>query len=110
MSQIPNSELLEKDIPAQNAAWSKILPFAESFNGSEHWGTFEKCREIAKQGITLFRSDQQLSQSLTDLRTCLFYEARRWNHLEKNPNKKGMEYIRALVEAIRVRVLARQLG
>lgn len=110
MNKIPNTQLLENHIPSSHAAWSKILPFAESFDGTEYWGTFEKCREIAKQGIALFRSNQQLSQSLTDLRTCLFYEARRWNHLEKAPNKKGMEYIRALVEAIRVRVLARQFG
>jgi hypothetical protein len=110
MTKIPNSQLIENDIPSSRASWNKILPFAQTFNGTEHWGSFEKCREIAKQGIALFRSGQQLSQSLTDLRTCLFYEARRWQHLEKSPNKKGMEYIRALVEAIRVRVLARQLG
>lgn len=110
MNKIPNSQLFENDVPSSRAAWSKILPFAQTFDGYEYWGNFEKCQQIAKQGIALFRSDQQLSQSLTDLRTCLFYEARRWNHLEKNPNKRGMEYIRALIEAIRVRVLARQLG
>jgi hypothetical protein len=110
MNKIPNFQLLETDIPSNSATWSKLLPFAESFDGVEQWGTFEKCREIAKQGIALFRSNQQLSQSLTDLRTCLYYEARRWNHLEKTPNKRGMEYIRALIEAIRVRVLARQLS
>ena len=110
MNKIPNSQLIENDIPSGRASWKKILPFALTFNGYEYWGTFEKCREIAKQGIGLFRSNEQLSQSLTDLRTCLFYEARRWRHLEKNPSKEGMEYIHALVGAIRVRVLAREIG
>ncbi len=110
MNTIPNSQLIEKDIPSNRAGWLKILPFALTFNAYEHWGTFEKCREIAKRGIELFRNGQQLSQSLTDLRTCLFYEARRWRHLEKNPSKQGMEYIRALLDAIRVRVMARQIG
>lgn len=110
MNKIPNSQLIEKDIPSNKASWKKILPFALTFNGYEQWGTFEKCQEIAKQGIAIFRSDKQLSQSLTDLRTCLFYEARRWTHLEKSPNKKGLEYIHALIEAIRIRVLAREIG
>lgn len=101
---------MENDIPLARASWSKILPFALTFNGFEHWGTFEKCREVAKQGIGLYRAKQGLSQSLTDLRTCLFFEAQRWHHLEKTPTKSGLEYIYALLEAIRVRVLAREIG
>ena len=31
-------------------------------------------------------------------------------HYEKNPSKKGMEYVHILVEAIRVRVLAKEIG
>ena len=110
MSKIPNSQLLEKDIPSSQASWKKIFPFALTFDGYEQWGTFEKCQEVAKLGIDLFRRNQKLSQSLTDLRTCLFYEARRWRHLDKNPNKKGMEYIHALLAAIRVRVIAGEIG
>ena len=70
----------------------------------------EKCREVDKQGIALFKAKQDLDQSLTDLRTCLFFEARRWKHLEKTPTKTGMLYIHALVEAIRVRVQAKELS
>jgi hypothetical protein len=110
MSKIPNSKLSAKDIPSSQASWKRIFPFALTFDGYEQWGNFEKCQEVAKSGIDLFRRKQQLSQSLTDLRTCLFYEARRWRHLDKNPNQKGMEYIHALVDAIRVRVIAGELG
>lgn len=85
------------------------MPFALTFNGYKHWGSFKKCREVAKQGVDLFQTNQTLAQSLTDLRTCLFFEARRWKHFDKSPSKKGMDYIHALVEAIRVRVNAREI-
>ena len=110
METIPNTQLIEKDIPSARATWKKIEPFALTFNGYKHWGTFKKCREVADQGVKLYRGRQALNQSLTDLRTCLFFESRRWKHYEKNPTKKGMEYIRALVEAIRVRIQAREFS
>ncbi len=110
MNNIPNSQLISGDIPSRRATWKNIAPFAQSFNGYRHWGSVEKCREVDKQGIALFKANQDLNQSLTDLRTCLFFEARRWKHLEKTPSKSGMLYIHALVEAIRVRVQSRELS
>ncbi len=109
MNSIPNPLLIEKDIPPRRAAWKNILPFARTFDGYGYWGSVKKCREVAKQGIILHKSNQELTQSLTDLRTCLFFEARRWKHFEKNPSKAGMEYIHALVEAIRMCVQAKEL-
>jgi hypothetical protein len=110
MDKIPNSELHEKDLPSQRAAWTKIVPFAQSFNGYEHCGSVQKCRDVANQGVALHKGKQDLTQSLTDLRTCLFFEARRWKHLEKKPTKSGLKYVHALVEAIRVRVHANELS
>lgn len=110
MNKIPNSQLIEKDIPSSKATWKKILPFALTFNGYEHWGTFKKCREVAQQGIVLYKGKKQLTLSLTDLRTCLFFEAMRWKHYEKEPTKQGLEYIHALSDAIRVRVQAREIN
>jgi hypothetical protein len=110
MNTIPNTLLIEKDIPARRADWRNIILFAHTFNGYEHWGSVDKCREVAKYGVALHKSKQVLAQSLTDLRTCLFFEARRWKHLEKDPNKAGLDYIHALVEAIRMRVRAKELA
>jgi hypothetical protein len=109
MSKIPNSQLIENDIPHQHASWKKIEPFALTFDGYNYWGSFKKCREIAGGGVRSYREKKELIQSLTDLRTCLFFESRRWKHYEKTPSKKGMEYIHILVEAIRVRVLAKNI-
>ena len=110
MDKIPNSQLLDGDLPSPRAAWKNIVPFAQSFNGYEYWGSVEKCRQVAKQGVALHKAHQELNQSLTDLRTCLFFEARRWKHLEKAPTRAGLEYVRALLGAIRVRVHAKELA
>ncbi len=110
MDKIPNSQLIIGDLPSRRAAWKTIIPFAQSFNGYEHWGSVEKCREVAKHGVVMYKANQDLTQSLTDLRTCLFFESRRWKHLEKNPSKAGLVYVHALIEAIRVRVQAKELA
>jgi hypothetical protein len=110
MPKIPNSQLLEEDIPSKRAAWTKIVPFAQSFNGYEHCGSVQKCREVAKEGVALYKENKDLNQSLTDLRTCLFFEARRWKHLKKKPTPSGLKYIHALLEAIRLRVQAKELS
>jgi len=109
MDRIPNSQLIDGDLPSRRAAWKNIIPFAQSFNGYAHCGSVKKCRDVARQGVALHKTNQHLTQSLTDLRTCLFFEARRWKHLEKNPSKAGLVYVHALVEAIRLRVQAKDL-
>ncbi len=110
MDKIPNSQLAEKDIPPRSASWNDLEPFALTFDGYSHWGSFKQCREVARQGRILYKGQKELDQSLTDLRTCLFFEARRWKHFEKIPAKKGMEYIHALVEAIRRRVIRKEIA
>ena len=110
MKKIPNNQLIEGDIPSQRAVWKNIEPFAFTFNGYDQWGSFKKCREIALLGITAYRNNQGLDQSLTDLRTCLFFEARRWKHFKKKPTQQGMDYIHALLGAIRLRVLAKEFS
>ena len=48
--------------------------------------------------------------SLTDLRTCLFFEQRRWRHFGEDPEGEDMAYIREVVEKIRGRVAVRDLA
>ena len=110
MNKIPNSQLINNDLPSRRAAWKNIIPFAQTFNGYEYWGSVKKCREVARYGVSLHKSNHGLNQSLTDLRTCLFFEVRRWKHLERNPNKAGLLYVHALVEAIRIRVQGKEFA
>ena len=104
MKEIQNAELTEKDIPSPSADWSAIGWFALTFDGYEYWGSFDKCGEVANKWASVWREKQGLPHTLTELRTCLFFEQRRWRHYGYNPDEKAMIYICALVEAIREKV------
>ena len=93
--EVANNELTPADIPSFKEVWSRIEPFALTFDGFRHWGSVEKCAEIAQA---------RRPGSLTELRTCLFYEARRSHHAGKPPDVASMMFIRALVYAIREKV------
>lgn len=80
------------DIPAPGATWTQIGEFALTFDGYEYWGSFEKCAEIA---------NGHNPQDLIELRTCLFFEQRRWRHYGLTPEDEDLDYIRGLVESIR---------
>ena len=92
---LANSELTPADIPSFRETWARIEPFALTFDGFKYWGSVEKCAEVAQA---------RRPGSLTELRTGLFYEARRWKLAGKTPDTTSMKYIRALVYAIREKV------
>ncbi len=109
-NEIANADLTELDVPSSGAAWAEIGRFALSFNGYEHWGSFEKCAEIANRGRDAYRAEGSLPDSLTELRTCLFFEQRRWRHFGLDPNEEGTDYIHAIVERIRERVRSGEIA
>src|SRR5581483_1656253 len=97
LQELANSQLSPGDIPSFTEPWGRIETFALTFDAFRYWGSVEKCAEIAYA---------KRPGSLTELRTCLFFEARRWKHLGRSPDAESMKYIRALVYAIRERVSA----
>jgi hypothetical protein len=98
---IANSDLKPSDIPDPDAEWTEIWIFALSFNGYEHWGSFEVCGAIA---------NERRDQTLTDLRTCLFFEQRRWRHFGDYPDGEDSLYIRNIVREIHTRLLLGQVA
>jgi hypothetical protein len=101
MRKIVNKDLTLSNIPNPDVSWFEIGGFALTFDGYDVWGSFDKCAEIA---------NARRHESLTVLRTCLFFEQRRWRHFEENPDEETMVYIRGLVEAIRSMVDAGDLA
>ncbi len=99
-TQISNQELDLRLIPTSSAEWEEIGRFALTFNGYAENGSFEACAQIA---------NAQMSRTLSDLRTCLFFEQRRWHHFGDTPDRDSMEYVRHLVELIREKVAEQQL-
>jgi hypothetical protein len=71
VNTIPNDRLRPDDVPGPDADWGTIWEFAHTFDGYTHWGSFERCAVIA---------NQRRDSTLTELRTCLFFEARAWRH------------------------------
>ena len=101
MKDVPNTELQGYLLPHPGASWGEISGFAHTLNGYERWGSFEKCSEIANEILEEYKTSGDLPNNLTNLRTCLFFEARRWRHYGYEPDEEAMHYIRALLEAIR---------
>jgi len=97
---ISNTELLLSYVPPPDADWGQITEFALTFDGYEHHGSFDKCAAIANA-----RQDRTLSE----LRTCLFFEQRRYHHTGENSDDKAMAYIRTVIEKIRQKVISNLL-
>jgi hypothetical protein len=98
MGEIANDDLKLADIPATDADWDAIAAFALTYNGYKACGSFEACAEIA---------NAQRHGSLAELRTCLFFENRRWHHFGRDPDDEAMAYIRSVIEQMRALVAAR---
>jgi hypothetical protein len=94
-AHIANNELRTSHVPPASADWTLIWSFAYTFNGFKVHGSFEACAAIA---------NEQRHETLTDLRTCLFFEARRWHHYGDDPDEEAAPYIRSLVQQIHDRV------
>ncbi|MGC4031177.1 MAG: hypothetical protein QM754_05445 [Tepidisphaeraceae bacterium] len=92
---IDNQNLQATDIPADTAEWGDIVRFAQTFNGYHVHGSFAVCGQIA---------NERRHDTMTNLRTCLFFEQRRWNHFGRDPDGEAMEYIRSLLQKIRSRL------
>jgi hypothetical protein len=92
---ISNHNLVLSDVPDENGDWLDIDIFALTFDGYKYHGTFTKCAEIA---------NEHRDNTLTDLRTCLFFEQRRWRHFDESPDEDAIQYIRGLVQKIRDKI------
>ena len=99
---VRNDVLIRCQIPGDRASLGTIMKFALTIDGYRALGP-ERLAKVAN----MCRASGRLPDDLTALRACLFYEQRSLRHLEQAPSAKDMRHIRALVRAIRRRVLAR---
>ena len=92
MAEIPNNQLQLADIPTEDADLGALIRFAHTFNGYAAFGGFAACADIANAGD---------HSSLSHLRACLFFEARRWRHFGDDPGPESLAYWLELVGKIR---------
>jgi len=63
----------------------------------------DQCARIANAAADRYSQEGELPESLDELRTCLFFEQRRWHHFGATPDGEAQRYFAALLEAIRAR-------
>ena len=105
---IPNADLTEADIPGEDAdwdQWSGIPSFAASFNGYQHWGSFQKCFELER----LARTKSLQDVTLTELRTSLFCLYRAISHDDGHLTGEDRPRAQTIIAEIRDRVRRRAL-
>lgn len=98
MREIASSDLRSTDVPGDDASLQERIAFAHTFDGYRRWGSLERCAEIA---------NARDHGSLDSLRTCLFFEARRWRHYGTDPDAEAERYWQTLIAKIRHLVEAR---
>ena len=98
MREIANQQLIMSRIPSSEGELHDWHRFAHTINGYEVMGGFEPCADLANRGTP---------STLTELRCCLFFEARRERH--SGGMSTNEEWIRELLRAIRRKVEAGEL-
>lgn len=63
------------------------------------------CGDFANQLKENWQRTGQLLQTLSHLRCCLFFEQRRYHHFGSSPEGENADYISALLQAIREKVI-----
>ncbi len=101
---IPNAELRAADVPASTSDWNEIWNFALTVNGYQHFPghKFAFANDVGrkyKEGAI-----DLSGLSLSELRGCLFFEQRRYRWLGQDPTAEVMDYIHALLGAIRAKI------
>ena len=95
--------LTEESIPGPDAPWiPDIAEFALTFNGYDALGN--RTGDLANVTHRQWSEIGVLPSDLIELRSCLFFEQRRYRHFGWDPDEDAMAYIRVLIEAIRERV------
>lgn len=101
-TQISNRDLREENIPKPFDKYTmEVQEFALTFNGYKYSGSSDGCAELADRSAEDYHARRLLPEGLSELRACLFFEQRRWRYVQEDSTGEELEYVKALVEAIR---------
>lgn len=99
---IPNEVLRKSDVPEPRDDWPTLFCFALTYDGHTRAGT-DRRAELANSTLEKVRGGvlDLTDLDLDDLRTCLFFEQRRWPHFGGAPQGQDAAYFHTLLDAIR---------
>jgi hypothetical protein len=92
-----SGELREEDVPPSYADWAAYARFAVTFEPREK----DECGELANWALARWRRTGELPRTLEQLRSCLWFEHRRWRYHGEDPDPGTMRYCAALVREMR---------
>ena len=91
-------------VPSEDAPWfPDVNEFALTFNAYQRVGDFGTVAEMANTAESVFFEHGGISENLETLRSCLFFEQRRYRHSDSDPYRtpKSRSYLKALLGKIR---------
>jgi hypothetical protein len=103
--EVPNEGLTASAVPPATASWRTIVGFALTIDGYKAIGQKE-CAQLANRVKSEFSREPASVEtlSLTELRLCLFFEQRRFNHFGHEPQDADRIFINTLLGAIHRRI------
>ena len=83
--------------------WQGVDLFALTFNPYERVGSFDKVAGIANRAQKRFVENGSVPKTVDQIRTCLFFEQRRWRNFDADPylDPDAKAYLLALLGALR---------
>ncbi|MEI8340970.1 MAG: hypothetical protein WCH43_05455 [Verrucomicrobiota bacterium] len=94
-------EMVEERIPVpgpEDPWWQVGEVFALTFNAYDRVGDFDHVAKIGNRARKKFDEKGILPEDIDEIRTCLFFEQRRWRHFDGDPYQEPEEkvYLQAL--------------
>jgi hypothetical protein len=92
------------DVPGPDDPWWGVGDrFALTFNAYDRLGSSSNVDKTANKAREKYDKSGVLPDSVDGIRTCLFYEQRRWRHFDEDPYEDPgtKQYLRALFAALR---------
>jgi hypothetical protein len=78
-----------------------ITEFALTYNAYNRVGDVHTVGQIGNGVRPRYRNDGTFPHDLDELRAALFFEQRRYHHFGEGPDGRNLDYVQALVGAIR---------
>lgn len=107
---IAHEDLGVDDLPRPREPFDAVVRFAYTFDGYAAFG-MEMCGAVANRGRSQWTElgaiPDWLAGDLDRLRASLFFEARRWIVLEREPDTQSLMYVHDLIRVIEDRILER---
>lgn len=96
-SLVRPGDLREEDLPSTYAEWGDYARFAVSYRPRSG----DDAGELANWAYARWQRTGEVPPKLEELRSCLWFEYRRWRFHDRVPDPGTMRYCASLVRAMR---------